>query len=705
MEKRIASPKIRQDHAARSLIKHLEDLEEILSIRDGIIYYDFPLFRDENNRLYRPNLILASRNYGLVLFAISNDVSEADVVLSQIDSVVYAKLLKSPFLRKGKREIIIPILSIIYTTQELDHKDNKIESDVASTFVNLKELLSTNKSALLADKQWKELISLIEGGKGITRPKERDLSGLSPTSKGTIIAKIEEEIVTFDKDQRLAAITMVDGPQRIRGLAGSGKTIVLAMKAAHIHLRNRNSYILFTFWTRSLYELVKELITRFYRQFDDRDPDWTKLHVLHAWGGKQLEGVYYNACVDNGRIPLTLKQVPISEINSFGYVCKHLIENADIKPKYDYVLIDEGQDFPTTFYRLCFHLTKGGNYDRNVIWAYDELQTILETDIQNVTETFGRDKKGASIMDLERAGKNLSAGLLPHDIVLHTCYRNPPEILVIAHALGFGIYSEEEMVQMLENKEHWEDLGYIVEKGNCVPGEPTVILRPKEHSPLSLTKYVKREEIIQWEVADDFADEIDWICMEIKQFIKEGLRPEDILVVSLDDRNARSYFKNIAKRLAENNIAINNVLDQAYVEPQFFIENHVTLSTVYRAKGNEAAVVFGIGLEAIYPLRNTRKGRNRLFTLITRSKAWLRISGIGIGASFFVKEMEVALKNFPYMKFKYPNRKDIELIQRDLSERSAKIMEMQQMILDLGLTDLSESEIKQMFKGVRKKKL
>jgi len=258
---------------------------------------------------------------------------------------------------------------------------------------------------------------------------------------------------------------------------------------------------------------------------------------------------------------------------------------------------------------------------------------------------------------------------------------------------------------MLENKDHWLDFGYVVEQGNCKPGEKTVIFRPEENSPLSLSKYVPREDIISCFAAKDFGAELEWISKQISMFLAEGLRPEDILVIGLDDRNARSYFRSIAKLLAEKNISVNNVLDQAYVEPQFFVADHVTLSTVYRAKGNEAAVVFGVGLDAIYPLRNTRRGRNRLFTAITRSKAWLRMSGLAEPTQVFINEMMVALDNFPRMRFIYPDRKNIDLIERDLSERSAKIMEMQQMMLELGLTDLSEEEIVHALKGTRKKEL
>jgi superfamily I DNA and RNA helicase len=96
----------------------------------------------------------------------------------------------------------------------------------------------------------------------------------------------------------------------------------------------------------------------------------------------------------------------------------------------------------------------------------------------------------------------------------------------------------------------------------------------------------------------------------------------------------------------------------------------VTLSTVYRAKGNEAAVVFAAGVDAI-PLR-TRSGRNKLFTAFTRTKAWLRVSGIGTPASVISKEIESALAHFPFLEFEMPDLNKIELIQRDLSERQVK---------------------------------
>ena len=127
--------------------------------------------------------------------------------------------------------------------------------------------------------------------------------------------------------------------------------------------------------------------------------------------------------------------------------------------------------------------------------------------------------------------------------------------------------------------------------------------------------------------------------LEIQLFIKEGLNANDILVICLDDRNIRGYFKDISEKLDLLGLRTNNLLADPYSEPHFTIADHVTLSTVYRTKGNEAAVVIAIGIDAIAPQSRSQKARNKLFTAFTRAKAWLRVSGINGGAEFLMKEI------------------------------------------------------------------
>jgi superfamily I DNA and RNA helicase len=165
-------------------------------------------------------------------------------------------------------------------------------------------------------------------------------------------------------------------------------------------------------------------------------------------------------------------------------------------------------------------------------------------------------------------------------------------------------------------------------------------------------------------------EEFAWVVNQVREFIEGGLQPEDVLIVALDDRNARSYFRGISEGLAEVGISSNNIMADPYTEPPFLIPGKVTLSTVYRAKGNEASVVCAVGVDGV--ATGTRSGRNKLFTAFTRTKAWLRVSGFNGAAAGVSEEIESAMKHFPYIEFKMPDLKKVELIQRDLSARNVR---------------------------------
>lgn len=107
----------------------------------------------------------------------------------------------------------------------------------------------------------------------------------------------------------------------------------------------------------------------------------------------------------------------------------------------------------------------------------------------------------------------------------------PLDVLVTAHALGFGLYDEP--VQILENMDHWKDVGYELIKGKYEEGQKVIIRRNPENSPLSISKYQSKNEIIKTFIASSMDEEIENIIHEIQYFIDQGLRPSDIMVISL----------------------------------------------------------------------------------------------------------------------------------------------------------------------------
>lgn len=673
----ITTNRIATDAIGREFVDHIRAHSGDFGLDDGIIYYDFPTYADYETVTHKPDVLVVSKTSGVLavrfLTSLMPPLSEArtreiDESLGQFCSILIGRLLKSRSLRKDLSTLGFPITPVLYIPAGAAAGADGGVSRRITSLQGFRDLLAELARDPMSEDALAELRSVVEGAKALTRPQRRTIENPSVQRQATALAALEMEIANFDVKQRRAALVATPGPQRIRGLAGSGKTVILAMRAANLHLTNPDQNILVTFFTRSLRTSIKSMITRFYRHYRDEDPDWEKIHIRHGWGGARSPGVYADASRREGRapVPLSVAQQNARGKDAFDYVCRELVAHG-VRQFYDHVLIDEGQDFPGGFYELCFYLAKGDRDQKNIVWAYDELQNILNVTLRSPDQLFGIDDDGQARISLERAEAHLPPGT-DNDTVLSKCYRNQREVLVTAHALGFGIF--DGIVQLLESKEHWEDVGYeVLTNPDFIVGQPVRIERPAYNNPLSLPP-ADAGKIVATKVADGFDEEVAWVVNGILDFVGGGLQPEDIIVIALDDRNARAYFRAVSGALAAKGLASNNLLADPYTEPPFQIAGMVTLSTVYRAKGNEAAVVFVVGVDGI-PLQ-LRSGRNRLFTAFTRTKAWLRISGIGAMAKTVCAEVAEAQAHFPFLEFTMPDLREVELIQRDLSKRSVK---------------------------------
>src|SRR5262249_51434743 len=226
------------------------------------------------------------------------------------------------------------------------------------------------------------------------KPAKKRANAMSSDSRGTVLRQIEREIANLDRWQKRAAIESSDGPQRIRGLAGSGKTIVLAQKAAYFHAQYPDWIIAVTFQTRSLFQQFKDLIRRFSFEHINDEPDWTKLRVLHAWGSSDRDGVYTEIASGAGlvRRDFNYGQAMFGRDDAFSGVCAEILSataNMKVVPIYDAVLIDEAQDLPPSFFQLVYRFTHA---PKRIVWAYDELQKLSESGMPSTDELFGKDE-------------------------------------------------------------------------------------------------------------------------------------------------------------------------------------------------------------------------------------------------------------------------------------------------------------------------
>ena len=664
---------------------------EIFPNDDTTLYYSFPIYRgDEAEEIISAPLLVVSKEIGVLFLFIKSDDRQLDdqqlVIYEEMDARLFSKFSKRQELRKGKRELAFLLNGIV-----VSHTD-RVQDDIQYiSLPNLRSYINNISIETLSEETYQLILSCIEG---TTRIKTKKPQRVAPQSDGNhrktkadILNNIQNAEAYFDLEQKRVALITIDGPQRIRGLAGSGKTIVLTMKAAQYHLAHPDEEILYTFYTKSLHDLIHNLIERFYRDFsDNQEPNWKKIHVMHGWGSDALPGVYSETCYRHGFFPqnygYALANRTGLDSGPFGFVCNDIMSKTKIEPFYDLTLIDEGQDFPNEFYRLCYMLTK----NRKVVWAYDDLQNIFKVKIQDEKHTFGNDENGNPLVNFDNQSHPLQ------DIVLHTCYRTPRQILTTAFSLGLGIYNTK-VLQRIPYNRNWEALGFKVEKGNSEnAGDEMVISRPEEFSPSILNSELSGE-IVQWAKFDTCENECKFVVDKILHDIKtEGLRPDDICVICLDEKYMGQYYDAIEYLLNMKGISCFNMLNAPNNNTRFFYDHKVTLSTVNRAKGNEAGMVYIVGADYVFVASDDVYRRNKLFTSMTRAKGWTTITGCKSIEKGIV-EYKKLIDNNGVLIFKQPSEEDTNTVMSDSVKNEEKLKEFKQIFDFLKSKGMSVDDI------------
>ncbi|CAM3181085.1 hypothetical protein DESA109040_01425 [Deinococcus saxicola] len=80
---------------------------------------------------------------------------------------------------------------------------------------------------------------------------------------------------------------------------------------------------------------------------------------------------------------------------------------------------------------------------------------------------------------------------------------------------------------------------------------------------------------------------------------------------------------------------------------RFWLDGAVTITTIHRAKGNEADVVYVVGLDEVAKVEGDIQVRNQLFTAMSRSRGWLHLSGSQMAGRPFEREVRQVLASHP----------------------------------------------------------
>lgn len=682
-------------------------IDEVFGDCNG--YYGYKLTtlgRDSDDET--PTFILLTKEYGITLIDVLEDKITAanydtdldiwelsdggklvsrDYFLDVFTDEINSRLKNEPsFYSRKKRQVTVPTQSVLIFPLNSEEELNQIidQDDLFSTAISNSQLRqdfidyrSSLESFDCNDDVFDKIVSLIEG----TYVFENKYKIKEDKELVTVSDFIEESLHrTFKQDeaQRIISMQIPDGPQRIRGLAGTGKTIVLSLKAAITHKRMKDHKILYLFNTQSLYGIITQHISKYFVAEAKKAPDFeNKLNIFHAWGGRSKQGLYSTLCSQLGISPKTYGEVK-GHTDPLEYIFRDLLDKAGhlLEPMYDMVLIDEAQDFPPAIFETVYKITKD---PKRIVWAYDDFQSLRHMKIKEPETLFGLNNETGlpNITQESLTGQYL--GGIDKDFVLPNCYRTPRPVLMTAHAVAMGLYNKDKIMQPFDNKADWNAIGYSLvspDKDVLVEGDAVELTRPEENSKNKLESLIcandyKATDLVNCVKQKTIGEELEYVSFKIHELItKQNVPPEEIIVVNLNNRTgAKEQLAELRIKLNQRNI---RCVSPGFVESAdiFRVPGSVTLATPFRAKGNESNIVFVFNSQKVVQDSSLR-ARNAFFASLTRSRGWCYITGHSDSMDALTHEIEQIKSDFPSFKFVRPSDDKIAYV-RQLIHTSSK---------------------------------
>lgn len=685
---------------------------------EALGFWRYPLRTNETMR--EPDILVADPELGLVIIEVKSLPLDIIGGVSgyrwDLSRPYYGKMHLNPYEQARKQAQVLGEIAVrksgltglatraivavpLISREEWDGRFGHLLSDVPMLFSDqltpaklrraLEQTPPVRYGEPLSDEDWLSLRRALGTSGSVPKRQVRHLQApLESRRKIDLIARTARHLHAFDLQQELIAKTIPPGPQRIRGIAGSGKTVLLAQKAANMHLRHPDWNIALVFFSRSLYDQIKFQVDHWLRQATNGEVTLQqaqhKLRVLHAWGSKDQPGFYRTLAAQVGVQPLTVDNTPnASPTAKLLYACKALLDDAKATGRslqiFDAVLIDEGQDLvheevaltfeeKQAFYWMAYQslrpVARDALFDsgepeaRRLIWAYDEAQSLDSLTIPSTRSLFG--EAGAQIFG---SGVTYKGGIRKSEI-MNRCYRTPGPVLLAAHALGMGLLRTEGMLAGLTNQRDWKAIGYDVE-GQFRSGNEVTLTRSAENSPNPLSQFTE-DPLVTFSDYPDRRAELQALVASLQHDLSEGgLQPSRHLLIVVPGLEWQPYNlqREVFQALRAAGISVYlpgnkdvNVPKQKWpnTDPNgFWRDGAITVSPIMQAKGNEADVVYVVGLDHIAAQEDSIKLRNQLFVGISRSRGWVHLSGAGMSSSPLKNEIERVIASGSTLRFTY----------------------------------------------------
>lgn len=370
-----------------------------------------------------------------------------------------------------------------------------------------------------------------------------------------------DELKVLDRRQESLAKTLGEGHRVIRGVAGSGKTLILTYRARLLAEAFPQQKILITCFNRSLAGVL------------DRHLPYPNITV------RRIDQLIWRAQQRTGAAPISFNR-PLDERAEAGLAALDI--NPSAAGRFDHVLIDEAQDFPTAALRFCTRLLREGS--ESLLVVGDGAQNIF------------RNKFSWKAAGINASGRTQ---------ILDRSYRSTREVLEYAYDFLRGDADDTQEADSAS--------------------EDMAVIPPK--------KGLRSGPLPQFHYAASPTDEVLHIADRCRDLLADGVAPASIGVLyGTRNTGGFAWTDALCKALNDRHVPFFWATDPAHPDNKDEVganPTKVVLSTIHSSKGLEFAHVFLCGYLDDRPPKERLLSRRLIYVGMTRATHQLVMTASG----------------------------------------------------------------------------
>lgn len=208
-------------------------------------------------------------------------------------------------------------------------------------------------------------------------------------------------------------------------------------------------------------------------------------------------------------------------------------------------------------------------------------------------------------------------------------------------------------------------------------GAEVALTRDPSSYPRFFEQNIDPEDAVQFRVFPTDGELLQWLAQSIRHNLEhDEIDPDDILIVLPNAYTSKTRGAAVVRALAQHGISAHNV-GATGSQDRMFSEGAVTITHIFRAKGNEAAMVYVIdgqyagGHRRHESSEGLASRRNVLFTAMTRARAWVRVVGVGADMESLRAEFEKIRASDFELRFRIPTAEERHRLRQLHRDRSA----------------------------------